>query len=260
LNFAGLALLIALRPFDQSHSESKSDRLSRLGQWKVLGPIGAGSLILAVFSLKAMLEQFSYPASQIDEAVKTILESPPIAIQLNPEFPSMGPDNAPLTIVEFSDFQCPFCRIAAFTLHAISERYPHQLKIVFRNFPLNQSCNAQVNQTAHPIACEAAEIAICSHKQGKFKEVYEGLFEKQASFEPGLPVSIAQATGVDVATLRGCAGSPDTHFALSRDVEEATTLGIKSTPTFFINGHRIEGAIPISVWDQVIRHLLAQQP
>ena len=172
------------------------------------------------------------------------------------ELPSIGPLSAKITIVEFSDFQCPWCRLGAFAVNSTINRYPHQIRIIFRNYPLDQACNPQFEQTAHPIACEAARVALCAQKQGKFETLYQELFEKQASFSPGRPAEIAKESGLNGIELQRCLDSPETSTAISNDIREATLLGVKSTPTFFINGHKMEGAYPVEAWNGIIDELL----
>lgn len=250
LNLLAVVFSLALRPeFFSKHSTTAP-------QWRTFGIVIGCSLLFTVVGLKASFDQVTYSSKDLNGSVQAVLSTPVLPVQATTEFPSIGPENAPITIVEFSDFQCPFCRIAAFSLNSAINRFPGKVRVVFRNFPLDAACNPLMQQSMHPVACEAARVAVCAHKQGKFEEVYKELFEQQASFAPGKAVQIAEKLGLDSNTLRGCLDSPEVKSAIGRDLEEAGTLGVQSTPVFFINGHRIEGARPAAVWIQVIEKLL----
>jgi protein-disulfide isomerase len=130
--------------------------------------------------------------------------------------------------------------------------------VVFRNFPLDSGCNRKMERPMHPYACEAAKYVQCANQQGKFEAVYEAFFQNQASFAPGKLSELAAGTGADTAKLTQCMNAPETAIALSRDIEEGIVLGIQSTPTFFINGHKYEGVLPPEAWKKLIEKLSAQ--
>jgi protein-disulfide isomerase len=134
------------------------------------------------------------------------------------------------------------------------------VRVVFRNFPLDQACNRKVDRMMHAHACEAARAALCAHQQGKFAAAYEALFQHQESItsgSEGVSLKLVQDAGADGSQLNGCVGSPETAAALSRDIEEGINLGISSTPTFFINGHRTM-PMPPAAWGKLIDELLKQ--
>jgi protein-disulfide isomerase len=128
-----------------------------------------------------------------------------------------------------------------------------------RGFPLDPSCNRSVQHSGHPVACEAARAAICAAKAGKFEKVYEELFEKQSAIAPGLPAAIAKDTGISESEFAQCMASSETAARVVADIDEGLQLGVKSTPTFFINGHKIEGAYPVVAWQRIVEALLQQQ-
>lgn len=249
-----LAFVIALSLRPERFSLHKPD----ISKWKTFATVTAFALGLSLIGLR-VLDSAEVTSAQIQDSVKAVLDAPVLAVNAGPEFPSLGPANAPITIVEYSDFQCPYCRIAAYSLNTVISRYPTQVRVVFRNFPLDQACNRKIERVLHTRACEAAQTAICAHKQGKFVPVYETLFEKQESLSTGasgIALKIAQEAGVDAAQLSTCVSAPETASAISRDIEEAINLSIQSTPTFFINGHRVEGGKPPAVWSRIIDEML----
>ena len=125
------------------------------------------SVFVAVVFMKSM-DESNFPHDQVVEKADSILSSPVLSVNADDTFPSIGPKNAPVTIVEFSDFQCPFCRLGAFTMNTIQNRYPDKVRLVFRNFPLNSACNPSLDHVVHEFACDTAKAAVCAERQGKF--------------------------------------------------------------------------------------------
>ena len=252
LNFIGLGIALSLEPW------KKTSQGLDFGKWKIVIGILVGSL----FTSLAMTKQFDSSTPDVvsvAEVVQSIMSSPPVEVNAGDEFPSFGPKSAPITIVEFSDFQCPFCRLGALGLNTVINRYPDQVRVVFRNYPLDPICNPEVQRSMHQFACEEARTVLCAHRQGKFKETYESFFEHQAGLSaqgPNSPLEMAKAEGVSAEGLATCLNSPEISTAISKDIQEAKRLGIISTPTFFVNGRKVEGVRPPSIWNQIIDTLL----
>jgi protein-disulfide isomerase len=146
-------------------------------------------------------------------------------------------------------------------LNTVLNRYPGKVRVVFRNFPLNPGCNPSITHAMHDFACDAAKAGYCASRQGKFEPAYQALFENQASFGSGdttKPEAFVKGTGVDAGQLQACEASTEAATAISRDVEEGSHLGVQSTPTFFVNGHKMEGVVPVKVWDALISQLAPQ--
>ena len=252
----GIALTALITVFTLK-PESLSKHKLDLSKWKIFLLITGGAIFATVLGCKSM-DGGTLTSSQAKEYVDSILNSSPLPVKTGLGYPSIGPSTAPITIVEFSDFQCPFCRIGAYAVHSAMISHPGQVRIEFRNFPLDQACNPEVHQTAHPVACEAARVAMCAEKQGKFEAVYDELFDKQASFAPGRPLELAQGVGLNGPALETCVSAPEVAQIVNRDVLEAVALGIKSTPTFFVNGYKVEGAYPVPVWNMLFDRLLSK--
>jgi protein-disulfide isomerase len=209
------------------------------------------SVFVAVVATKGM-DTSQLKSSDIDMYVQGVLGSPTLPASADGKFPVLGSANAPITVVEFSDFQCPHCQLAAKQFNAVLNRFPGKVKVVFRNFPLDVACNHNMKQPLHAVACEAARVAHCANEQGKFKEVYEDIFENQNSLKSGMPAELARKAGVDEAKLNACVQSAETQMAIQNDIAEADRLQVQSTPTLFVNGHKVEGALPIQVWDKLV--------
>jgi protein-disulfide isomerase len=223
-------------------------------QWKTLLGLTATSVFVVVVLLKGT-QVVALDTNQVDEMVNSVLNSPVIAINADASFPSMGNPGAPVTVVEFSDFQCPYCRLGAITLNTLLNRYPGKLRVVFRNFPLDQSCNRKVEHAMHLYSCEAARVGRCAFAQGKFEAVYQKLFENQENFSKDSPTHLAEEAGVDPTELAACLKQPETALAVSKDIEEGINLNINGTPTMYVNGRKLPDTIPIPAWDALLSKL-----
>jgi protein-disulfide isomerase len=179
-----------------------------------------------------------------------------MTVPVGPESLSFGPQDAPVTIVEFSDFQCPHCRFGAQRLESLLKRFPKQLRVVMKSYPLDPSCNRLAQGGGHRKACEAAKVAYCAKAQGKLKEVYAALFENQESMEAKGPQAIAIEAGLDAGQLSQCLNSAATSDLVLKDIEAGSQYNIQGTPTFFINGRKVEAPLTVSAWTQLIEQLL----
>ncbi len=211
--------------------------------------IMTGCVFFTVIALSGLSEA-TMSQAEVTEAANGILNSKTLLMKTE-DLPSFGTPGAPITIVEFSDFQCPYCRLGAKILNSVMDRYPGKVHVIFRNFPLNAECNRMIERGGHPAACEAAKISLCAAAENQFQKVYDGLFEHQDKLEPTKITSL-----LGVQNLDHCVASTEVITRLNRDIEDATALGVKSTPTFFINGHLIEGDYPFAVWVKIIDTLM----
>jgi protein-disulfide isomerase len=157
--------------------------------------------------------------------------------------PSVGPKTAPVQIVEFSDFQCPFCSRAVGTVKQIEEKYKGKVRVTFRHYPLPFHNNAQL----------AAEAAVAASDQGKFWEMHDKLFGNQQALDRASLEKYAQEIGLDIAKFKNALDSGKEKPAVTGDVAYANTLGGgMGTPTFFINGRKVAGAMPFDSFAQII--------
>jgi len=145
-----------------------------------------------------------------------------------------GPVNAPVTLVEYGDYECPFCGLAHPIVNAVRERFPRQLRFVFRHFPLSQ---------AHPHAEAAAETAEFAGAHGRFWEMHDGLYENQAALSPELVRTLAQRLELDMERFEKDLASGQFRERVKRDFMGGVRSGVAGTPTFFINGERYDGDV-----------------
>jgi protein-disulfide isomerase len=163
-------------------------------------------------------------------------------------FYAIGPDNAPITIVEFSDYQCPFCRRWHQEVYEpLLAAYPGKIKLVYRNLPLT---------SIHPDAMGAAEAAMCAGEQDAYWQYHEKLFNGETLGSQAY-LQYAQELSLNMDKFQSCLNDHKYKPAIESDSDFAVNMGISSTPTFFINGLAVVGAQPLSVFKQVIDKELA---
>ena len=183
-------------------------------------------------------------AAQFTAYIKSILSGRPVTTEAEAPLkpgtldltgsPSRGPADAPVTIVEFSDFQCPFCARGRRTTEAVFKKYEGRVRWVFKHFPLD----------FHPDAPLAHRAAMAAGEQGKFWELHEKIFENQRTMKRTDLIAMAESIGLDMPRFLADLDGDKFKSLMQRDMAEATTAGVDGTPTLFINGHRLVGAKP----------------
>ena len=156
-----------------------------------------------------------------------------LTVPVGPRDHTSGPENAPLTLVEYGDFQCPHCRNAFPIVKQVQQQLGARLRFVFRNFPLSQ---------IHPEAEHAAEAAEAAGAQGAFWQMHDRLFERQFALDDDSLVEYAQELGLDADRLRGELDAGTYRAKVRDDFMSGVKSGVNGTPTFFINGVRYDGS------------------
>jgi protein-disulfide isomerase len=203
--------------------------------------------------VKAFLTQQKQLARH-EQFVKSLREKANISVSLSPPpvtrhtvntegaF-SRGPANAKVTVVEFSDFHCPYCRRVQPALTQLLQRYPNDVRLVYKDLPLD---------SLHPQARDAAEAARCAGDQGKFWEYHDALYGAGPDGSAAALKAMAEKVGLDVAAFEQCVASDKHAEAVQRDAEEAQALGATGTPAFFINGRAASGALPLDAFVRLV--------
>jgi protein-disulfide isomerase len=176
-------------------------------------------------------------------AVSVVLDAPRYTVDVAADDPVLGTATAPVTLVEFSDFQCPFCARVMPTLKKVKEAYGDRIRIVWKDFPLT---------SIHPQAFKAAEAAQCARDQGKFWELHDRLFANQQTLQPEALKEHAAAIGLDLATFNACFDSSKYGERVQQQMTVGNQLGVQSTPSIFINGRLVSGAQPYEVFAAII--------
>ena len=162
---------------------------------------------------------------------------------------SMGPENAPITIIEFSDFQCPYCARVVPTLKKIRDTYPESVRVVFRHLPLNFHSQAKL----------AAQASVCADDQDQFWAFHDKLFEDQKNMGREKLVAYATELELDLPAFESCLDSPETVARVDADLAAAAEVGATGTPAFYVNGIMLSGAQPFENFQAVIEDELAQE-
>ena len=173
------------------------------------------------------------------------LLSDPVKIPVSQD-PSRGPENAPVTLVEFSDFQCPYCAEAVPQIDALVKAYPTQVRLIFKQYPLE----------IHPQADLAAAAAIAAQKQGKFWPMHDAMFASHGNLSRDNIVALAQKNGLDVQRFETDLDSTNVREAVVRDVQDGDHAGVEGTPTIFINGQKYNGPILLPNLKQILEAAL----
>jgi protein-disulfide isomerase len=234
-----------------------ADRLTdRSGERMAALESGQQAILKELQGLKAQPVRPAAPANLQPPA----LPSQPLAIAGSA---SLGRDNAPLTLIEFSDFQCPFClRHVRQTFDKIRADYidTGKVRYVFRQFPI---------QSLHAQAWDGARAAECALRQGKFWEMHERLFANPKQMGPADLEGHARANGLQLATFKQCMSDPAVTAKITQDLDEGARAGVSGTPMFFVgtveNGkvkvlRRLNGAVAYSAFQQTFDSLLQSPP
>ena len=204
-------------------------------------------------------------ANPTGTAVAAATPTPPVVVDnvSADDDPSWGPTDAKVTVVEFSDFQCPFCsRFFTQTYPQIKQQYADKIRFVFRDFPLS---------SIHPWAEKGAEAAGCAYDQGKFWEYHDAIFQNQSTITQTYQTaaqasgeaaalaatidgfkSTATTLGLDAATFGQCLDSGKYSQEIQKDYQDGISYGVEGTPAFYVNGLAISGAQPLSVFQSAI--------
>ena len=177
-----------------------------------------------------------------NNVVITFKEPPKPKKNVEATGPSKGPEGAKVTIVEFSDFECPFCSRGAATIDQVMEQYAGKVKLVFRHFPLD----------FHAKAPKAAEAAMCANEQKKFWEMHDLLFKNQSKLAVENLKEHAASLGLDATKFAECLDSGKMKKIVDDDTAAGRKVGVSGTPAFFINGTMLSGAQPIEAFKEVI--------
>jgi protein-disulfide isomerase len=185
--------------------------------------------------------------------VEVLLKGPPIfraEIPVGTAF-TRGPAGAPVTLVEYGDFHCPFCKRVQPTITAVLAKYGTKIRMVYKDFPLDN---------LHPQARAAAEAARCAGEQGKFWEFHDKIYAGDADATAPTMQSYAQQVGLDAAKFEACRSTRKYQSQVQADGVEGTKLGVSGTPGFFINGRFLSGAQPLEAFTKIIDEELAGRP
>ena len=181
--------------------------------------------------------------------IETYLKAPPPFRAEVPTggAPSKGPGYAPVTIIKFEDYQCPFCKQVQPTVTELLSRYNGKIRLVHKDLPLD---------SIHPQARQAAEAARCADEEGKFWSYHDLLYTNSANLSQENLKSYAKEVGLDINAFDRCLGSGKFKAVVQKDVIDGAHLGVTETPVFFINGREISGNQPLKAFEAIVNEEL----
>lgn len=178
--------------------------------------------------------------------LKILLKAPRFDVVAD-DRPSLGPQSAPVTIVEFGDFQCPFCKRAEDALNRVRAKYGDKVRLVYADYPLGM----------HQHAFEAARASRCAGEQGKFWPYHDALYADQSKLAPGDLKADAAKLKLDTGKFNACFDKSKYDSDVRKDMENGQSLGVEGTPAFFINGRPLLGSQPFPKFEEIIDEELA---
>lgn len=181
--------------------------------------------------------------------VERFLEPPRVEVASD-GFPAKGPEGAPVTIVEFSDFECPYCSRVLPSIEQVIENYADSVRVVFRQFPLN---------SIHPRAQKAAEASLCADDQGKFWEMHDAMFARQKELAVPQLKEMALELSLDAEAFGTCLDSSKYAAQVATDLQDGQAAGVSGTPAMFINGRFLNGAVPYETLAAIVDEELQRQ-
>lgn len=245
---------------EDHHSKKKDEtfkfEMSKTRLWQIISGVLAIALIYSIFFYPGPGggQAAQFPQLQPSPSPSPAPGAAPAQrqdIDIDDD-PFLGDKNAPVTIVSFEDYQCPFCK------RAFDQTFPQlkrdyidtgKVKYVYRDFPLS----------FHPQAQSAAEASECADEQGKFWEYHDAIFQNQQSLGSALYTQLAEQLNLDVDQFQQCVDSGKFRQEVQNDFSYGSSVGVSGTPTFFINGIKLVGAVPYQAFKQLIDAELANQ-
>jgi protein-disulfide isomerase/uncharacterized membrane protein len=215
----------------------------------LVGLLGtAGVHVSSVFLSRGTLK------SQMPQVREYLAKQPRVVVDAASD-PSKGLAGARMQLVEFSDFMCPVCQRASKINEVILASRRSDLRIVFKNYPLDMACNTTIQRTPHPGSCQVAAAAECAHLQGKFWQFHDKVFESKPPYNTSLIENDAAGLGLDMAAFRSCMSSGQGMEAVKKDIEEAGKAQVSSTPTYVLNDIVLRGVLSPSGFDDFVQVL-----
>jgi len=212
---------------------------------------GIAWLGIAVYQTKGMagVKQFD-----VDKQVRAFYSQPAHPIEVSPYWAVWGNPDAKVKLIEFSEFQCPFCRRASFTVKPFLHQFRKDVALYFVNFPLDDACNPLLDRPMHPNSCYFAKAAICANKMGNFWDYHDALFLNQTGLSKKKALDIAEDQfGWDRTEFLQCISSEETEAELKAEMQEGLELKITGTPSFYLNGRPIRNWVDKKFIQRIVK-------
>ncbi|MBI1909603.1 MAG: thioredoxin domain-containing protein [Deltaproteobacteria bacterium] len=216
-----------------------ADGSSRLGGHLLAFGLLFGIGLLFFVGLNRPLHGRTRPFNK-EGFVRAYLATPKQEVKLPEGRPFWGDPDAKVTIVTFSDFECPFCRRAAFSLKPFLGEYRRQVRFLYLHYPLDMACNPNMERPLHQYSCLAAKATFCAHQKGRFWEYHDLVFENQRRLSHALLSRLADKVGLSEDEFNRCLASDEVAKQLQEDIAAGNQLDIHGTPAIYVNGHLLK--------------------
>lgn len=228
---------------------------SQVSWWKAI------SYFVVVFAVGGILLHTGHktyakeiPQDKLDLYLAAYFKQPAVQIDTSGR-PYFGNPDAKITVVEFSDFECPYCKRAANVIKPILRDYQDQVKFVFMNYPLDTTCNKAMERSLHKRACVTAFAAYCAGQQGKFWEYHDMAFKRQPKFHQASLENMAEKLKLDLNAFKDCLNSEAAKQAIEADLAQGVSAKIAGTPTVYVNGRKFAPWMSRKAWKQLIEKI-----
>lgn len=253
INILSLVLVFSLK------SQWWDGQPSDFSKWQTPAIISVCTLLISLLVLQGAYSQATkLTAGEIEQVASRFVRQEKQNIILRENELSIGPKDAKIVIVKYSDFQCPACETGARIVNLLKYKYPKDILFISRNYPLDSSCNSKLESAMHPFACYFAKAAICANEQGQFAKAYTSFFENQSQLSSQWLDKNIKKLELNEEEFKSCMALPATLDRVKAEIESGNELKVESTPTFFINGRKMSGAYPVEIWDSIIEKLLKE--
>lgn len=252
LSLEALKKVLLAGPADVLQGQVEEVYAENIAVFASMSPDDAKEKIRLDLEAQARLKRYREELAKLKTAatIEVFLDEPRLPMPRATDFASKGPQRAEVVIIEFSDFQCPYCRAVQPTLKQLLREYGERIRFDFRHLPLEQ----------HSLATASAQAALCAGKQGKFWEYHDALFSTEELTREFFNTA-ATRSNLKLPLFQACLASVESRLAVIADLQEAKRLGIDSTPTFLINGRLLRGAASLDQFKLIIdRELKSLQP
>ena len=238
------------------HEGAKAGLRGAVGSFKT----GVFWLAVVLMAGGVLATQAMYSARATDAVAKSKNEKaaePPQKLDVEVgQSPGRGAADAPVVLVEFSDFECPHCKRLSEALKAAAAREPKLFRYHFKHYPMDSSCNRNLEGVMHERACAAAAAMVCADRQGRAWKMHDRLFLNQRALEPKQIETYALSIGLDIEVFRACVQDDATMEVVRQDIAQGDALGVRGTPTWFVNGWKEVGARAPDDLIGIIQHTL----
>jgi protein-disulfide isomerase len=179
-------------------------------------------------------------SASVDEKVRAYYMESLYAIEPDPSWAVWGNPDAKVTVIEFSEFQCPFCKMAAFNLKPRLQEFKKDVRFYFVNYPLDQACNKELEHPMHQWACMAAKAGVCAKMRGDFWDFHDDLFRNQKKLNDALITELVEKRGWNMDEFKACMDSPEVEEQIQKDLGIGKKIYVSGTPTVIVDDRKLK--------------------